>query len=498
VPTADRHSYDAVPYASAPTPAAHVARLESLAALAGMTPAPPASARVLELGCGTGANLLRLALDYPHATFVGCDLARSAIASARDRADQLRIGNLVLREADLADVDRTWGEFDYILCHDVFSWVPPETRARILEICTQHLATNGVGFISYDALPGWRLHGVAREIMRYHTRHLDGWRDVVAQARAVLAMAAAAQDRNRSAYASLVKDEYSVFSAIPDEQLYHVVSTAHHQAFYFHEFVEQIQGAALQWLGNAGAGTLWPCGIAPAFLRDAPPHEQQQYADFFDNCTFRGSLVCHERVALSRPDDGVLRRLWIGLTAGTIVEPVSSSGSLRLAVNGRELGTFDATIGAGLRRLDEARPALLPCAQVFDPHLPLPAEFLVSTISRGALEAVLTPFNVSYVPGEFPTASPLVRLQARHDSVVTNQRSEPVRVDGLTRHVVQLLDGSRDRRSLAAALARRIESGPIHDDGELVLLDTAAHPADLIEDVLGFCRDHALLIPGRA
>ena len=58
-----------------PDPLTQVARPEAMAALLGMRPAPLADARVLELGCGTGANLLPLALAYPGATIVGCDLA---------------------------------------------------------------------------------------------------------------------------------------------------------------------------------------------------------------------------------------------------------------------------------------------------------------------------------------------------------------------------------------------------------------------------------------
>ena len=55
----------------------------------------------------------------------------------------------------------------------------------------------------------------------------------------MLAMAAEVQDQNPGTYASLIRDEYCLMSAIPDEQLYHLVSEEHHQPFYFHEFLEQ-------------------------------------------------------------------------------------------------------------------------------------------------------------------------------------------------------------------------------------------------------------------
>jgi SAM-dependent methyltransferase len=461
-----------------------------------MTPAPPASARILELGCGTGANLFPLALDHPNATIVGCDLAHTAIASAKGMAAALRLANLDFRQVDLADVDEGWGEFDYILCHDVFSWVTPETRNRILEICRNNLAPEGVGFISHDALPGWRLHGVAREMMRYHTRHLDASPDIVGPARLVLAMAAAVQEGKPGTYASLLRDEFAVMSAIADAPLYHLVSSPHHQAFYFHEFVERLTGAALQWIGDAAPSTDWCADDAPAFLRELPLQEQQQYADFFDNCAFRPAVVCRAAVPLRRrPDEEVLRRLWIGLTSGTVLETAPGSDETRLRANGREVGTRDTALRRMLLRLDEARPELLPCSQMFVADAPLPIDCLTAAIGRGVIEGVLTPFNVTGSIGECPRASPLARLQARDDVVVTNTKSEPVRLNVLTRQVVQQLDGTRNRRTLADDLARYLRSAAFHTGGELVIHDTAADPADLIDTCLRSCRDHALLLP---
>jgi SAM-dependent methyltransferase len=496
VRTASGNRYDVFPYEGAAVPAAHIGRLESIASLFGMTPAAPKAARILELGCGTGANLLPLALDHPHATIVGCDLARTAIASARQMADALGIANIELRHADLADVDEGWGEFDYILCHDVFSWVAPEVRHKILEIQARNLAPHGIGYVSYDALPGWRLHGVAREMMRYHTRHLEGFRETVEQARAMIAMAAEVQDQNPGTYASLIRDEYCLLSGIPDDQLYHLVSEEHHQPLYFHEFLEKVNGATLQWLANAGLERPWLSEVAPAFLRQASAHEQQQYLDFFNNCTFRRALVCRGDVQLCRrPDEQVLRRLWIGLTSAATVESASASGEMRLRAEGREVRTSDPTTSEALRRLDDARPELVSCVELFGSQAALPVDFLMDAMGSGAIDGVLTPFNLTNEIGAFPTTSPLVRLQALQGGLVTNQKSEPVRLSGLMRHVAQRLDGEHDRSALAEDIARQLHSNAVKMDSELVLLlDTAANPSDLTEACVRYFRDHALLI----
>jgi 2-polyprenyl-3-methyl-5-hydroxy-6-metoxy-1,4-benzoquinol methylase len=64
-----------------------------------------AGIRVLDLGCGRGRILHRLATLYPRSRFVGIDLSEDAIEYARRHATQL--ANLEYRALDLSDFDRT-------------------------------------------------------------------------------------------------------------------------------------------------------------------------------------------------------------------------------------------------------------------------------------------------------------------------------------------------------------------------------------------------------
>ena len=36
---------------------------------------------------------------------------------------------------DITTIDETFGKFDYIIAHGVFSWVPKDVQDKILEIC---------------------------------------------------------------------------------------------------------------------------------------------------------------------------------------------------------------------------------------------------------------------------------------------------------------------------------------------------------------------------
>src|SRR6478752_1735919 len=72
--------YDEIPYPGGVFPSTHPEHLATIASLYGMNPVPVDRCRVLELGCGFGANLLPMAYHYPQAKFLGIDLSATSIA----------------------------------------------------------------------------------------------------------------------------------------------------------------------------------------------------------------------------------------------------------------------------------------------------------------------------------------------------------------------------------------------------------------------------------
>ena len=163
-------AYDQIRYLSLPRDQSHPAYVSALAMIAGLELPPVKSWRVLELGCGDGSNLLPLAFDYPEGRFLGIDRAREPLEAGRALASDLRLKNLELCAADLMEW-RPDGEFDYIIAHGIYSWVPPEVRAKILQICEKHLKPLGIAFISYNALPGCHFRRFAWDLLRFHGRY---------------------------------------------------------------------------------------------------------------------------------------------------------------------------------------------------------------------------------------------------------------------------------------------------------------------------------------
>src|SRR5689334_14840078 len=93
--------YDAVAYPGFAHAQTHPDRLFTIAALFGLTSAPPERCRVLEVGCGDGRNLIAMASTLPQSTFVGFDLAAQPIAAGKELAERLRLNNVALTQQDL-------------------------------------------------------------------------------------------------------------------------------------------------------------------------------------------------------------------------------------------------------------------------------------------------------------------------------------------------------------------------------------------------------------
>src|SRR5882724_10264931 len=128
-------SYDAVPYDDRVFYRTHPDVLATIAVLHGLDPAPVERCRVLEIGCAVGGNLLPMALGLPDAELVGIDLSPSQIATGREVVRSLALRNVRLEAMSVTDVGPSLGEFDYIVCHGVYSWVPPIVQDAILSVC---------------------------------------------------------------------------------------------------------------------------------------------------------------------------------------------------------------------------------------------------------------------------------------------------------------------------------------------------------------------------
>ena len=78
-----KNSYNELVYPSKSFGVTSVNSLEAKAKLWGLNPVPAKEARVLELGCSMGGNIIGQAVYHPEASYVGVDLSGSQMKSLR-------------------------------------------------------------------------------------------------------------------------------------------------------------------------------------------------------------------------------------------------------------------------------------------------------------------------------------------------------------------------------------------------------------------------------
>ncbi|MEO5960380.1 MAG: class I SAM-dependent methyltransferase [Opitutaceae bacterium] len=94
----------------------------------GIPAASPSSARVLELGCSDGGNLLPMVEMAPGSTYLGIDASHVQIAAGNKAVAAAGLRNVELRCQDILAFSKKEGLFDYIIVHGMFSWVPERVR----------------------------------------------------------------------------------------------------------------------------------------------------------------------------------------------------------------------------------------------------------------------------------------------------------------------------------------------------------------------------------
>ncbi len=243
----------------------HPDRIAANARMYGMAPAPVEGARVLELGCGAGRNLVPMACVLPEARFLGIELAARPVGIGRGLAAALALSNVELRQGDVLDLPADLGEFDYIVAHGVYSWVPAPVRDALMAAFARHLAPEGVAYLNFNALPGGHLRGLARDMMRFRLAAFDDpeahGEDAVRFVRTV----AEAQPEG-SPYRRILEEELDRLEGNPAGVLFHDDLAPDHQAFHFRHVAGHAARHGLQYLCEARPADVHP-GRYPAAIR---------------------------------------------------------------------------------------------------------------------------------------------------------------------------------------------------------------------------------------
>lgn len=504
-------SYEAFPYESAAIPATHPDTIATAAILRGLTPPPIERCRVLELGCGTGANVIAMAFGLAGASFVGVDLSPRQIASGRRLIAELGLDNVRLEALSIGDIDDGFGVFDYIICHGVYSWVPAEIREAILRICSRNLSSDGIAYVSYNTYPGWHLRAIVRELVLFHDRADLPAPDRVSRGRQIVELAARSAPQSDPVYSAVLREELAALEMANDSYFLHEELESINEPLYFREFVGRAGTAGLRYVTEAHPSVT--ARALPAETRAAIREcagdelELEQYLDFVCNRTFRQSLLCHaDRMATAEPSPATVKELRLRARCSVDRSAAERPGvEVFRTIKGLTVTIEQPLVRAALHALIDARPRALTFAEVWArtserlatmPGITAGSAGGVEELAEAMLQSALVrliDLHVHAAPcatrvSRCPVASPLARLQAQRSQSVTSLTHLTVELSPFDQAVLLQLDGTRDHDEIVDA---------VHDAivcGELVVGEGETPGRPSVVEAVGRALDNLLAV----
>ena len=301
--------YSELGYKSMPFPYTTPATLEAYAALVGISAPNPKTARVLELGATYGGNIISQALFNPDATFVGIELSQEQVEKGNEVIANAGLTNVSLVQSDIASIGSEIGTFDYIIAHGVYSWVDDGVKDALLRLIDEHLAEDGIAYISYNTYPGWHTMDEVRQLMMFSNRDKAQFnhKEKVLHGKTVGSIVGSQilkydnlKERNSKFLGALrsvmQKDEYYVG---------HDHLEPNNDPVYFYQFNDHLGAHNLAYLCDADL-TLSMVRSFDADIADTLDKlalndhvAQEQYLDFMLDTTFRKSIICKAKHAES-------------------------------------------------------------------------------------------------------------------------------------------------------------------------------------------------------
>ena len=470
-----------VSYESHAIPQSAPGHLAAIAHVFGLDTPATSSARVLEFGCGSGANVIPFAACHPNARVVGIDSSQVQLDQGLERVRELGLTNVELRRGDVTSVEPSdLGRFDFIICHAVFSRMPEPGQEAMLSAVRRLLTPDGVAYVSYHVYPGWKAQEIVRDAMllRGGERATAGER--LSYAQGMLDFLAEVSPAD-GVMAKALADFGAIRAGSPGDAVMHEYLQAFHAPCYFLEFGKRCEPHSLSYLADACPQTMFPvnygANVAEPLLRECG-HSQmlvEQYLDFFVNRTFRQSLLVHcERAPQIRYQ--LHRSRFRALHFAAWLPPLAEA--TRLDASDQEYGrpeanlfTADPGVKAALDALTARWPWTLSRPELlYGMHSRLAAagvepsvdqndrvdELLEALIMRGMASYRLEPVVAKPMGHPWRFDEPLRRIaelvQWAELPLVFNRWHEEVLLPPIDRHLLPLLDGTRDRDALADEL----------------------------------------------
>ncbi|MFM2343710.1 MAG: hypothetical protein RLZZ210_318, partial [Pseudomonadota bacterium] len=477
-------------------------------------------AKVLELGCASGGNLIPHAYRNPKSEYVGIDLSGVQIKAGQEKIQTLGLKNIKLEQISISDIKESFGKFDYIIVHGVYSWIPENVQQDILRICSENLSPKGLAFISYNTYPGWKVKEVMRDAMMLRgSQHSDPHKKL-AHARGMVNFIHEMAAPN-SIMRQLVDSEIDLIRNSAPHYLAHEFLEEYNSPCYFKDFVAKAEQNDLTYVGEAEPHTMFVGNlgqqVAAPLLNECGNSQVmlEQYMDFLKNRPFRQTILTHkkraskikykivsedikefefcgrfnsaEKVELDYIPTSFTNTKGIRLS---VSQPIEKAAILTLSENAPSSLNFRQILEGAQKRLGSKLPI----------HADTLAALLEQLIIQGLIRFTIKGTHPTTQISKKPIADDLVRYDATKQPQVgtANLWHESVRLELIQQHILPKLDGKHTTEQLVDHLVKLATSNVIQfsRNGSVITSaeDIKISAQEHLTNALEVCRQQGLLI----
>jgi methyltransferase-like protein len=436
---------------------------------------------------------------------------------------------------DIAHLDlAAMGQFDFIICHGVYSWVPDEVQKAILAACGQLLSPAGVAYVGYNTYPGWKAKEIVRDAMLLSVGESATVDEKVRRARSMVEFLQKVAQPDSVLARAL--DDYQLLAATAgDYYLLHEELEIFNTPCYFRDFVDRARAHGLDYLAEAQPEWTFARNYGSTVADQLLEHADhqillEQHLDFVVNRHFRQTLLVHaaRTPEINRKLDRTrCRQMHFAASLPPLAEETRLDDSSQQYgdPDGSSLVTRDAALKAAIDALTDNWPWTLSWQELVDAararlaRVEIEAAPDIEERIGTLLECLIIQGQARYrlAPVSPEPACTPVRLneKARRmaeltrddvDAFVFNHWHELLPLSPVDRYLLPLLDGRRDRRALVKALMDVVGQDLIRidlDDGRILdeegIRDVLAQQIDALPQrltemkLMSVC-DHASVI----
>jgi len=235
----------------------------------GVNPIVPArrGLRVLDIGCGEGADIVHIASTMEDVACVGIDTSGHQIGRAIALSEEAvlmknsQVNFIVGEVHDTLDAEHEavalsrlaldLGHFDLILCMGVFSWILPHEQGRVIREIRNLLRESGVAVVGQSMKPAALLNQAVYETLRFGMLGMHDDAPDRRVARGIEYIEAVAKNSNDQAWSTLLYREADRLRKAGSGVAYHEIYSEEMNPMLFTDFWYLAQSCGLRYLGDA-------------------------------------------------------------------------------------------------------------------------------------------------------------------------------------------------------------------------------------------------------